>query len=70
MKARLGNILFTSFSGLALIIGGVISYVVAEQWLRGRVFDETDVFSIACAVALAVAVSLIGRACRYMLAGH
>jgi hypothetical protein len=44
MKARLGNILFTSFSGLALIIGGVISYVVVEQWLRGRVFDETDVF--------------------------
>jgi hypothetical protein len=34
----------------------------------GRVFDVTDVFSIPCAITLAVVVWLIGCARRYLLA--
>jgi len=68
-KSRLGNIFYVSLSGLALIIAGLILYVLAEQWMGGRVFDETDVWSIVFAGSIAVVVWLIGLASRYLLSG-
>jgi hypothetical protein len=60
-KSRLGNILYVFLSGLALIITGLILYGVAEQWMGGRVLDETDLWSIVCAGSIAV-VGLAHRA--------
>ena len=72
-KSRLGNIFYVSLSGLALMLGliiaGLILYGVAEQWMGGRVPDETDLWSVVFAGSIAVVVWLIGLASRYPLSG-
>jgi hypothetical protein len=67
MAAPLGNVLHWVFSGLALVIIGLTSYFVADDWLSGRVFDETEMLVIGSAIALAVVTWLIGRAFRYAI---
>ena len=69
MLARLGNVLYWAFSGLAILIVGLVAYLVAEDVRLGLVM-ENDAWAVALAVILALVLWLIGRACRYVLAGR
>jgi hypothetical protein len=67
MLARLGNVLYWAFSGLAFLIVGLVAYAVVADVRRGLAM-ENDAWAVALAVILAVVLWLLGRACRYVLA--
>ena len=71
MAARLGNVLFWVFTGIAMLLAGVAVYYIGEHlagytpnWLGGR-GEIVKVNLIAAGT-----IHLLGRACRYVLAGR
>jgi magnesium-transporting ATPase (P-type) len=69
MVARLGNVIYWLFSGLAAICLAV-SLLAFGIWVTGNSHDPaSSIFSgVAMAIA-AVACWLVGRMSRYVLAG-
>ena len=71
MVARLGNVLFWFFTGVAVLLAGVAIYYIGEHlagyspnWQGGR--SEIATVNLVAAALL----HLLGRACRYVLAGR
>ena len=69
MAARLNNVLYWSFSGLALLVIAFVGYLAIDDTKRG-VAASNDLWALVFAVLVAVVLWLIGRACRYVLAGR
>jgi hypothetical protein len=66
MAARFGDV---SFSGLAFLVIAFVVYGVGDDMRRGLAMDN-DAWFFVVAVGFAVVLWLIGRACRYVLAGR
>ena len=69
MAAHLGHVLYWAFSGIALLLVGAAVYGAVDDFRRGIDLEGDAVF-LGTIVALAVAMWLIGRACRFVLAGR
>jgi hypothetical protein len=65
--ARLGNVLYWAANGLAALLAtlGVLGFVIALKNNAGE-----GMILMPIMIALAIPVWLVGRACRYVLAGR
>ena len=66
MAAHLGHALYWALSGIALLLVGAAVYGAVDDFRRGIDLEGDGLFGTI--VALAVAMWLIGRACRFVLA--
>jgi hypothetical protein len=69
-KRLVGNVLYWTFSALAVLVVVLFASVVIDDDMIRGVAPDTEPWLLVFAVVAAVVIWLIGRACRYVLAGR